>query len=374
MENQANEQEKERRMRIELEQLKLDAEERKLKTQTEQTLQMEKMNVEKMKFETERKMDNNARGNGSINARSSIRLPKLELKKFDGDILKWQEFWDTYESTIHNNPSLEKVDKFKYLKCQLVGRPIDALAGLDITNDNYDTAIDMLQERYGKLHIIIEAHYSKLANISPPTYNTISLRTFYDTTEKHLRALHSLGQDVNHTELLVSIKSKLPQSVREKLEQQKDWNEGWTMENFRKQLRRFIDMKEETAYQVRMYQNPNEVNFRRRSDVHSNNSDLPNSTGEALFSNEQRSERKKNKCIFCDGDHWSDECKMFTTIPARKEKIKGRCFICLKLNHQSNNCINGKACYHCGERKRHHRSLCLQKFLSTPNTSSQRER
>ena len=105
------------------------------------------------------------------------------------------------------------------------------------------------------------------------------------------------------------------------------------MENFRKQLGRFIDMKEETAYQVRMYQNPNEENFRRRSNVHSYNSNLPSSTGEALFSNEQRSERKKNKCIFCDGDHWSDECEKFATIPARKEKIKGRCHICLRQSH-----------------------------------------
>ena len=29
---------------------------------------------------------------GKIN---SVRLPRLELKKFNGNILMWQEFWDT---------------------------------------------------------------------------------------------------------------------------------------------------------------------------------------------------------------------------------------------------------------------------------------
>ena len=43
----------------------------------------------------------------------TIRLPKFELKKF-GQILKWQEFWDTFEATIHRNPILQPIDKFTY--------------------------------------------------------------------------------------------------------------------------------------------------------------------------------------------------------------------------------------------------------------------
>ena len=34
---------------------------------------------------------------------NTVKLPKLELKKFDGNILRWQEFWDTFDSTIHQN-------------------------------------------------------------------------------------------------------------------------------------------------------------------------------------------------------------------------------------------------------------------------------
>ena len=67
-------------------------------------------------------------------------------------------------------------------------------------------------------------------------------------------------------------------------------------------------------------------------------------------------------CIYCSGQHWSDECQTFPTVTARKEKIKGHCFICLKQDHQQKNCTVKKACVYCKQRNRHHRSLCIKKF------------
>ena len=31
-------------------------------------------------------------------------LPKLTIKKFDGDLTKWSTFWDSFDSAIHINP------------------------------------------------------------------------------------------------------------------------------------------------------------------------------------------------------------------------------------------------------------------------------
>ena len=69
----------------------------------EKRLALEKLLVEKLKAETQEKFaimnetGNNYKMKGKIN---SVRLPRLELKKFDGNILKWQEFWDLFESTM----------------------------------------------------------------------------------------------------------------------------------------------------------------------------------------------------------------------------------------------------------------------------------
>ena len=64
-------------------------------------------------------------------------------------------------------------------------------------------------------------------------------------------------------------------------------------------------------------------------------------------------------CIYCSGQHWSDECQTFPTVTARKEKIKGHC---LKQGHQQKNCTVKNACVYCKQRNCRHRSLCIKKF------------
>ena len=46
---------------------------------------------------------------------SKVKFPKLEPKKFNGDLTKWETFWSSFESSIHSNPALTTVDKFQYL-------------------------------------------------------------------------------------------------------------------------------------------------------------------------------------------------------------------------------------------------------------------
>ena len=45
-------------------------------------------------------------------AASQVKLPKLALQPFSGDITNWTTFWDSYESAIHKNPTLSDIDKF----------------------------------------------------------------------------------------------------------------------------------------------------------------------------------------------------------------------------------------------------------------------
>lgn len=42
----------------------------------------------------------------------TIRLTKLILPKFRGDVTTWAMFWDSYKSPIHENRGLSTVDKF----------------------------------------------------------------------------------------------------------------------------------------------------------------------------------------------------------------------------------------------------------------------
>ncbi|MEX7539415.1 DUF1759 domain-containing protein, partial [Providencia rettgeri] len=75
---------------------------------------------------------------------SKIKLPKLELKKYGGDLLEFNAFWQTFQNAVHNNNSLTDVEKFCYLKNTLVGDAENCIAGLSVTNENYDIAITLL--------------------------------------------------------------------------------------------------------------------------------------------------------------------------------------------------------------------------------------
>ena len=41
-----------------------------------------------------------------------VKLPKLTLKWFNGDLTNWITFWDSFESSIHNNAGLRNIDNY----------------------------------------------------------------------------------------------------------------------------------------------------------------------------------------------------------------------------------------------------------------------
>ena len=57
------------------------------------------------------------------------KLPKLELKKFHGNLIHWYPFWDSFESTFHKNPNLSSVDNsIIYSQFLLAPREVRSLA------------------------------------------------------------------------------------------------------------------------------------------------------------------------------------------------------------------------------------------------------
>jgi hypothetical protein len=96
-----------------------------------------------------------------------VKLPKLELVKFDGQLLKYHEFWDSFKTSVHENKSISAVDKMNYLKTQLSGEAKSVIAGLANTEENYEHAIKLLEQRFGKKQLIIDAYYLKLNDLKP---------------------------------------------------------------------------------------------------------------------------------------------------------------------------------------------------------------
>ena len=94
-----------------------------------------------------------------------INLPKLHIQPFDGNPLEWLTFWDCYSNAIHNNHELNNMS---YLKGLLTCNAARAISGLPMTSQNYDKAIEMLKERFGRKQVLINVHMESLSKISAP--------------------------------------------------------------------------------------------------------------------------------------------------------------------------------------------------------------
>ncbi|XP_026331509.1 uncharacterized protein LOC113238872, partial [Hyposmocoma kahamanoa] len=142
----------------------------------------------------------------------SGRLPKFDLPVFDGNILEWHTFWDQFSCNIHNR-NLSDVDKLLYLKSFVRGGAKKEIEGLPTTEQNYQIAVRALKDRYGKPTQIVDARYRALYRIKTSDKSTSDCRRTLNEVERHLRVLHSLGEDINHNHLRFLVMEKFPEDV-----------------------------------------------------------------------------------------------------------------------------------------------------------------
>ena len=239
-----------------------------------------------------------------------VKLPKLEVSKFNGRPEKWQEFWDGFDYSIHSNPNLSTIDKFSYLR-GLVEEPAKtAIARFVLTLANYEAAIDLLKLRFGRKENIHKAHINELMKVAPVTSarNPVRLRKLYDTVETHHRGLKALGDEPNIYSAIVvpSIIEKLPESVRLIITRGKTASE-WNMDQLLYELLKEVELREEHASlpSKEKQDTGNESNKRTRP---------PNgpNTGSALLAN-----ATDNSCTYCKGNHKHNDYTKVSSIAER---------------------------------------------------------
>ena len=130
---------------------------------------------------------------GPAIANKHAKLPRFASKNFYGDPSQWLTFWDSFRSAVHENPELQNIDKFNYLRSLLHGSATSTIAGLPLTSDNYSAAIDLLTKRFGNKQVIISrvisSHINSFLKLTPlqNAPDTRKLRQTFDKIEAHVR-------------------------------------------------------------------------------------------------------------------------------------------------------------------------------------------
>ena len=101
---------------------------------------------------------------------NNIRLPKLSIELFDGDPQYFLEPWDSFRYSAHENDSISNVQKMTFLKGLLKGDVASCISGFKVTNENYETSVNLLKERYNNKQLIVSSHLKNLLNL--PQFNS----------------------------------------------------------------------------------------------------------------------------------------------------------------------------------------------------------
>uniref|UniRef100_A8P308 Gag protein n=1 Tax=Brugia malayi TaxID=6279 RepID=A8P308_BRUMA len=73
----------------------------------------------------------------------TVNLPQLPLPTFSGNPRRWREFWNSFDTAIHQQ-AIPDIHKLNYLITCLKGDALQAIRGYDITPENYSIVRNVL--------------------------------------------------------------------------------------------------------------------------------------------------------------------------------------------------------------------------------------
>lgn len=302
--------------------------------------------------------------NLTADAKSTMKLPKIELRKFQGDVKEWLPFWSQFKK-IHEGATISKGDKFQYLIQTMApqSRAAELVGSFPPVETNYDSAIASLKNRFGRDEVLVEVYVRELLklvlkNVMKPE-ERIPLSSLYDKIEAQLRALESLGvtSDKCGAMLLPLVESSLPEEIL------RAWQrhpvpvvaEGEQNEERLTQLIKFLRSEVENEERITIAMHGFDLKKdERKTSKQKQHSDSAKNTPSAISLHAQGKPSKQLNCVFCESEHASMKCEKARkmTLDEKKSVLqrKNACFNCLKIGHQSRVCRGNQKCVMCSRR------------------------
>ncbi|XP_022828982.1 uncharacterized protein LOC111358223 isoform X2 [Spodoptera litura] len=304
-----------------------------------------------------RSLHDESMSNQYSHSMNSIKLPTINLPKFDGNYLKWLEFRDTFDSLVNKNDSIPLINKYHYLRSSLENSAAVVIRSIEFTADNYEKAWQILCNRYNSKNILINNHIKSLLSIEPIVKESFkALRYLIDHLSKNLSSLHTLGLPTDQWDVLLIfiVSAKLDSTTGIKWEEYKNsLSDLPTLDQFYSFLRNRADILETTHYNRSDKQEHNNI-------MHSQNKRQVKSFLSASDST------GKYQCVVCSHNHFVYECPKFKQMnyDDRMGEVKRLklCTKCLRSGHNSYQCRLKGSCKICKDK---HNTLIHKDNLNT---------
>ncbi|XP_071581533.1 uncharacterized protein [Temnothorax nylanderi] len=294
-------------------------------------------------FAPARGTDESSRGAPQMH-HSAIKLPKIALPQFKGDLGQWPSFIALYNKAIHENRSVSAIEKYQYLLASLSGEALGIVRNLPLTAENYEIAYDALRERYQNKRRLATQYWRSFVHAKPLVADSAeSLRALLDVFTENTRALSMLDCPVEAWDfmLLNHLLEKLTPTLREKFEAA-----HMTVESPRyDQLTEFL-----AGYCTVL--------------ASASNSSAQSSKSQPQLSKKAASTTtslvvQNAACPKCAEQHLLTKCPVFLQLSVRERynfaREQGLCLNCLRAGHNLRNCSSTFTCRSC--QAKHHSLL-----------------
>lgn len=256
--------------------------------------------------------------------RPKVKFPEIKLPEFKGELEKWTEFRDRFESLVNRNNELSKIDKFNYLlsAVQLPSDQQSVLQNFPLSEENYDEAWKAVCERYNDTRKLKSQHFNSLLNVNRMSSESPSeLRRVLDSFASNFTALDLLG--TTHDDFRVHI-------VQARLDDQtlKDW-------------RKWIDEEEPTwprmkEFLTRQWRTLDSIPQKSGIQMHQADTTEDSSTPTTTASCATLS------CHWCQEPHLLYSCSKFLAASMQERRNfvdrKKLCNICFSPSHSHVQC------------------------------------
>ena len=287
-----------------------------------------------------------------------VKLPKLEVPTFDGNIVNWRTFWEQFDISVHRSTALSDAEKLVYLRSSLKSSSAKGvIEGLSHSGDFYAEAVKSLKDRYDRPRQVHQTHVQTILNA--PTIKDGSgreLRRLHDLVQQHLRALKTLGYDPSGPFITSVLELKLDANTM--FEWQRHSQDVAGVPHYQKLLK-FLDLRAQAseASPIEHKKPPPCPDVRPKSGHHHHASFHVNANP------------AYPACLVCKAeDHILSSCPQFKALTHDQMtavlKSHGLCLNCLRPGHYVRQCKSLHRCKKC--QKLHHTLLHVDSPATPP--------
>ena len=120
-------------------------------------------------------------------------LPKFKLDLFDGDPVRCSDWMSMFQSII-DDVDISCNAKMQHLQNTVVGRAKETIEGHGYSGELYAEALEKLESRFGKSHIVVKAHLNRLWKWSKLSDDRLyEVRRFSDVISTAVKTFKRLG-------------------------------------------------------------------------------------------------------------------------------------------------------------------------------------